>query len=40
MLLSNRQIAFALGGKVHGDTVLAPGPGRGPDESHTSAIRF
>jgi hypothetical protein len=35
-MLSNLQIAFALGGKVHGNGVLAPG--RGPDDLSLSIL--
>jgi putative DNA primase/helicase len=31
-MYSNLQIASVLGGKVHGDGVLAPAPSRGPDD--------
>jgi hypothetical protein len=31
-MYSNLQIASVLGGKVHGDGVLVPAPGRGPDD--------
>jgi hypothetical protein len=37
-MLTNLQIAFALGGKVHGDGVLAPAPGRGPDDLSLSIV--
>jgi putative DNA primase/helicase len=37
-MLSNLQIAFALSGKVHGDGVLAPGPGKGPDDISLSIV--
>jgi hypothetical protein len=37
-MLSNLQIAFALGGKVYGRGVLAPAPGRGPDDISMSIM--
>jgi putative DNA primase/helicase len=38
-MLSNLQIAFVLGGKVHGNGVIAPGPDRGPDDMSLSIVR-
>ena len=37
-MYSTLQIASVLGGKVHGDGVLAPAPGRGPDDLSLSIV--
>jgi hypothetical protein len=37
-MLSNLQIAFALGGRVHGNGVVAPAPNRGPDDCSLSIV--